>query len=100
MFDEARISPKPPFSSITRAPFTVMMSVIARPARRPPSAFISASRAARRSTTPYFSVSGQKGERVGVIQVRLRSRSRSAIDRSGLASSRRQISTAVRSPSS
>ena len=66
VLDEARINPHEPCGSETRTPFTLIRSSIRAPAKRRPELRHSSSSAETLSTTPYFSVSGQGGESVGV----------------------------------
>ena len=57
VFELARTSPQLPLSRITRAPFTVTTSLIARPASVPPVSCLATSLATSRSRMSYFSVS-------------------------------------------
>ena len=59
VFEEARTSPQEPLSRMTRAPLTVTTSLIGRPANVSPASALAASFATMRSSTSYFSVSGQ-----------------------------------------
>jgi hypothetical protein len=98
--EEARTKPQAPFSSITRAPFTVTTRSIRRPPSAPPSAAAASIRATIRRERRTSARRGRRATSVGVDQVRGRARRRSDIERPGLRSRSLQISTATRIPSS